>query len=149
MASTLSGEISSSRIPKSRMKEYIYRFVDGTKSVVAVEDKLFELLKGLDKAEKYGNRKETRRHVSLDELRNNGMDVPVFDDHTFGELFANLPNEALFEAVKNLAAEQKELLKKVFYERKKLKEIAKEQKVTPQLISWQLRTTLEQLGTKR
>ena len=149
MASTLSGEISSSRIPKSRMKEYIYRFVDGTKSVVAVEDKLFELLKGLDKAEKYGNRKETRRHVSLDELRNNGMDVPVFDDHTFGELFANLPNEALFEAVKNLAAEQKELLKKVFYERKKLKEIAKEQKVTPQLISWRLRTTLEQLGAKR
>ena len=131
------------------MKEYIYRFVDGTKSVVAVEDKLFELLKGLDKAEKYGNRKETRRHVSLDELRNNGMDVPVFDDHTFGELFANLPNEALFEAVKNLAAEQKELLKKVFYERKKLKEIAKEQKVTPQLISWRLRTTLEQLGAKR
>ena len=131
------------------MKEYVYRFVDGTKSVVAVEDKLFAFLKGLDKAEKYGNRKETRRHVSLDELRDNGMDVPVFDEHTFGELFANLPNEELFEAVKNLAVEQKELLKKVFYERKKLKEIAKEQKVTPQLISWQLRTTLEQLGTKR
>lgn len=131
------------------MKEYVYRFVDGTKSVVAVEDKLFAFLKGLDKAEKYGNRKETRRHVSLDELRDNGMDVPVFDEHTFGELFANLPNEELFEAVKNLAVEQKELLKKVFYERKKLKEIAKEQKVTPQLISWRLRTTLEQLGAKR
>ena len=131
------------------MKEYVYRFVDGTKSVVAVEDKLFAFLKGLDKAEKYGNRKETRRHVSLDELRDNGMDVPVFDEHTFGELFANLPNEELFEAVKNLAEKKKELLKKVFYERKKLKEIAKEQKVTPQLISWQLRTTLEQLGTKR
>ena len=85
----------------------------------------------------------------MDELRDNGMDVPVFDEHTFGELFANLPNEALFEAVKNLAAEQKELLQKVFYERKKLKEIAKEQKVTPQLISWQLRTTLEQIRTKR
>ena len=85
----------------------------------------------------------------MDELRDNGMDVPVFDEHTFGELFANSPNEELFESVKNLAAEQKELLKKVFYERKRLKEIAREQKVTPQLISWQLRTTLEQLGTKR
>ena len=50
------------------MKEYIYKFADGMKSVVAVEDKLFEVLKGLDQAEKYGNRKETRRHVSLDEL---------------------------------------------------------------------------------
>ena len=131
------------------MKEYIYKFADGTKSVVAVEDKLFEVLKGLDQAEKYGKRKETRRHVSLDELWDNGMNVPVFDEHTFGELFANLPNEELFEAVKNLAVEQKELLKKVFYERKRLKEIASEQKVTPQLISWRLRITLEQLGTKR
>jgi DNA-directed RNA polymerase specialized sigma subunit len=131
------------------MKEYIYKFADGTKSVVAVEDKLFEVLKGLDQAEKYGNRKETRRHVSLDELWDNGMNVPVFDEHTFGELFANLPNEELFEAVKNLAVEQKELLKKVFYERKRLKEIASEQKVTPQLISLRLRITLEQLGTKR
>lgn len=131
------------------MKEYIYKFADGTKSVVAVEDKLFEVLKGLDQAEKYGNRKETRLHVSLDEMRDNGMNVPVFDEHTFGELFANLPNEELFEAVKNLAVEQKELLKKVFYERKRLKEIASEQKVTPQLISWRLRITLEQLGTKR
>ncbi len=131
------------------MKEYIYKFADGMKSVVAVEDKLFEVLKGLDQAEKYGNRKETRRHVSLDELWDNGMNVPVFDEHTFGELFANLPNEELFEAVKNLAVEQKELLKKVFYERKRLKEIASEQKVTPQLISWRLRTTLSQLGTKR
>ncbi len=131
------------------MKEYVYRFVDGTKSVVAVEDKLFAFLKDMDKAEKYGNRKETRRHVSLDELRKHGIDVPVFDEHTFGELFANLPNEELFESVKNLAAEQKELLQKVFYERKRLKEIAREQKVTPQLISWRLHTTLEQLGTKR
>ena len=85
----------------------------------------------------------------MDELREYGMDVPVCDEHTFGELFANLPNEELFKSVKNLAAEQKELLQKVFYERKRLKEIAREQKVTPQLISWQLRTTLEQLGTKR
>ena len=85
----------------------------------------------------------------MDELWDNGMNVPVFDEHTFGELFANLPNEELFEAVKNLAVEQKELLKKVFYERKRLKEIASEQKVTPQLISWRLRTTLSQLGTKR
>ena len=131
------------------MKEYVYRFVDGTKSVVTVEDKLFEFLKDMDKAEKYGNRKETRRHVSLDELREYGIDIPVFDEHTFGELFANSPNEELFESVKNLAAEQKELLKKVFYERKKLKEIAKEQKVTAQLISWRLRSTLEQLGAKR
>ena len=131
------------------MKEYVYRFVDGTKSVVAVEDKLFEFLIDMDKAEKYGNRKETRRHVSLDELREYGIDPAVSDTHDFGELFFNIQNGTLFEAVKNLAAEQRELLKKVFYERKRLKEIAREQKVTPQLISWRLRTTLEQLGTKR
>ena len=89
------------------MKDYVYRFTDGTKNVVTVDDALFEILKSMDKAEYCGNRKETRRHVSLDELRKHGIDVPVFDEHTFGELFANLPNEELFESVKNLAAEQK------------------------------------------
>lgn len=29
------------------MKEYIYKFADGTKSVVAVEDKLFEVFERL------------------------------------------------------------------------------------------------------
>lgn len=131
------------------MKTYTYKFVDGTKSVVEVTDTLHELLKQMDKDEYNNWQRENRRHVSLDEMRDNGIDVPVFDEYTFGELFANLHNDELSDVIQNLGKKQKELLYAVFYDRKKLKEIARERKVTPQLISWRLRTTLFQLGIKK
>ena len=131
------------------MKEYTYKFADGTKCTVEVSDELYKKLKRLDKDEYNDWQRENRRHVSLDELRDNGIDVPVYDEYTFGELFANLHNDELSDVIQNLGKKQKELLHAAFYERKKLKEIAEEQKVTPQTISWRLRTTLSQLGTKR
>lgn len=127
------------------MKEYIYRFADGTKSVVEVSDELYAFLKEEDKREKFGNRRETRRHVSLDELAESGIEPPVFDKYDYDKSFANMLSEKLHKAIKNIDAERKDLLYAVFYERKKLKEIAEEQKVLPQVISWRLRTTLEQL----
>lgn len=131
------------------MKEYTYRFADGTKSIVQVSDALYDVLTEMDKSEKYGNRRETRRHVALDELRDNGIDIPVFDEYTYGELFANLQNDEISKTLENLTAEQKELLYAVFYERKKLKEIAEDQKVSSAAICMRLGTTLEQLGVKR
>lgn len=131
------------------MKEYIYKFADGTKSVVEVSDELYKKLKRQDKDEYNNWQRENRRQVSLDEMRDNGIDVPVFDEHTFGELFANLHNDELFDVIQNLGKKQKELLYAVFYERKKLKEIAREQKVTSAAICIRLRTTLLQLGIKK
>ncbi len=131
------------------MKEYIYRFADGTKSVVEVSDELYAFLKEEDKKEKFGNRRETRRHVSLDELRENGIELPVYDEYDYGEVLARLQNAELSEAVEKLDTEQKKLLYAVFYKRKKIKEIAEEQKVSAQIVSWRLRTTLVQLAVKR
>ena len=70
------------------MKEYIYKFADGTKSIVEISDELYKKLKRQDKDEYNNWQRENRRHVSLDEMRDNGIDVPVFDEYTFGELFA-------------------------------------------------------------
>ena len=132
-----------------KMKEYIYKFADGTKSTVEVSDELYKKLRRQDKDEYNNWQRENRRHVSLDEMRDNGIDIPVFDEYTFGELFANLHNDELSDVIQNLGKKQKELLYAVFYERKKLKEIAREQKVTSAAICIRLRTTLLQLGTKK
>ena len=58
-------------------------------------------------------------------------------------------NDELFDVIQNLGKKQKELLYAVFYERKKLKEIAREQKVTSAAICIRLRTILLQLGIKK
>ena len=131
------------------MKEYTYKFADGAQCTVEVSDGLYKKLERLDKDEYNNWQRENRRHISLDELRDNGIDIPVIDEYACGDVFQNLKNNELYDAVQNLTFEQKELLYSVFYERKKLKEIAREQKVSPQTVSWRLRTTLSQLGTKR
>ena len=47
------------------MKPYTYKFADGSKSTVEVPDEIYDILIEMDKQEKYGNRRETRRHISL------------------------------------------------------------------------------------
>ena len=112
------------------METYTYKFADGTKCTVEVADELHKLLEQLDKDEYNNWQRENRRHVSLDGLRDNGIDIPIYDAYTFGELIADLQNDELSDVIQNLGKKQKELLYAVFYERKKLKEIAREQKVT-------------------
>ena len=55
------------------MKNYTYKFADGMKSVVEVDDELYGILIEMDRQEKYGNRRETRRHVSLETLTEMGL----------------------------------------------------------------------------
>ena len=110
------------------MKQYTYRFADWTKCAVEISDELYQKLERLDKDEYNNWQRENRRHISSDELRDNGIDIPVFDAYDCGDVFQNLKNNELYDAVQNLTAEQKELLHSIFYERKKLKEIAKEQR---------------------
>lgn len=48
------------------MKEYTYKFADGTKCTVEVSDELYKKLKRLDKDEYNDWQRENRRHVSLE-----------------------------------------------------------------------------------
>ncbi len=131
------------------MKKRVYKFADGTVSVVEISDELYIAMENLDEAEKSNNRRETRRHVSLESLAEKCIEPPVTDKYDFTRDFQNIKNAELYKAIKSLNKEQKELLHKVFYERKRLKEIAEDEKVSPQIISWRLRTTLSQLRIKR
>jgi len=106
------------------MKTYTYKFADGTKSVVEVEDKLYDLLIEMDKEEKYGNRRETRRHVSLETLTEMNVEPSYTDEYNFDEIFGGMENEQLQEAISQLLPSQQDLLNRVFVERQTVSEIA-------------------------
>lgn len=47
------------------MKEIIYKFQDGTKQIVKVQDDFYENYEFMEKESKRQDRKETRRHIPL------------------------------------------------------------------------------------
>jgi RNA polymerase sigma-70 factor (ECF subfamily) len=59
--------------------KYTYKFVDGVENDVEVSEELLALLNEFDRQEKKNDRRETRRHVSMDKLAGLGIGVP---DHT-------------------------------------------------------------------
>ena len=56
------------------MKTVIYTFADGHKEELEVTDEVAEVFYELEKYEQKVNRKETRRHVSLDMLEEAGFE---------------------------------------------------------------------------
>ncbi len=124
------------------MQKVEYKFADGTESAVEVSDELHAVIEALEKEEKSSNRRETRRHVSLEELAEQCIEPPVEDVHDFGDMFGNIRNETLYAALQKLGAKKRELLYKVFFEGMTSKEIAEEEKVSYTTITWRLRRAL-------
>ena len=131
------------------MQTIKYKFADGTEKEIEVDDELYKEIEKLDKAEKSNNRAQTRRHISLDEMRELGKEPAVCDEYDRGEMFGDIKNEELSEALRSLDRKQKDLIYRVFYERRRLKEIAVEENVSPQTISWRLNTILSRLRLNR
>lgn len=58
----------------------LYKFADGHTEEIEVTDKIAAAFEQLEKYEKKVERKETRRHVSLKVLLENGFDFPIDND---------------------------------------------------------------------
>lgn len=56
-------------------KNYTYKFADGTESEVEISPELAAVLNELDRKEKSSDRRETRRHVSMDGLAEAGIGI--------------------------------------------------------------------------
>ena len=105
-----------------------YEFVTGEISEVEVDERLGGMLLDLNRQQENNDRKETRRHFSLD-----GMDYE-------GELFASAEDTEravehreemarLYSAMEALSPSQRELVKKVYFEERKITDIAAEEGV--------------------
>ena len=105
-----------------------YEFVTGEISGVEVDERLGGMLLDLDRQQENNDKKETRRHFSLD-----GMDYE-------GEIFASAEDterEAvrreemarLYSAMEALSPSQRELVEKVYFEERTFASIAREEGV--------------------
>ena len=68
------------------MQTIKYRFADGTTSEIEVTDEFYTLYAELVQQEKRNHWKETRRHISLEYLNENGIDFasPATDEGSRG-----------------------------------------------------------------
>lgn len=108
------------------MQTYTYKFADGTECVVEVEDDLYNLLTEMDEAEKSGNRRETRRHISMEWLAELGVEPSVTDEYFSEEATRNMRDAQLEKAMETLTEKQKEVVIKAAVDGMSFRKIAEE-----------------------
>lgn len=106
-----------------------YEFVTGEISEIEVDDALGEMLLDFDRQQYNNDHKETRRHVSLDGMGYEGELFASADD-TEGAAECREDMVHLFSAMKALSPTQRELVEKVYFEERKITDIAREEGVT-------------------
>ena len=128
------------------MKTIQYKFNDGTTKEISVTDELYALHLELLQEEKRNHWKETRRHISLDYLMEQGVDIA---DHDSGDplsaLIEKTDDERIKTALSYLSDKQRSLIEKVFYNDLSLREIARQTGVSHQALSQQLATIYKKL----
>ena len=121
-----------------------YEFVTGEVSEVEVDEHLGGMLLDLDRQQYNNDQKETRRHISLD-----GMDYE-------GELFASAEDTEravehreemarLYSAMEALSPSQRELVEEVYFEERKITDIAREEGVSKQSVHERVQRALKKL----
>ena len=110
-----------------------YEFVTGEISEVEVDERLGGMLLGLDRQQYNNDHKETRRHASLDSMGYEGELFASAED-TEGEAVRREDMARLYSAMEALSPSQRELVKKVYFEERKMTDIAREEGVSKQSV---------------
>ena len=106
-----------------------YEFVTGEVSEVEVDERLGGMLLDLDRQQYNNDKKETRRHFSLDGMDYEG-ELFVSAEDTEGEAVRREDMARLYSAMEILSPEQRELVEKVYFEERKITDIAHEEGVS-------------------
>lgn len=112
-----------------------YKFADGTKSIVEVDDNWGNVLLEYDRQEKNNNQTETRRHRSLDGMNYEG-DWFACEDVNVEALFKEpSQEERLHVAISKLKPSEQELIKAVYFQGKTRVSLADEFSISKQVMS--------------
>ena len=122
-----------------------YRFADGTTSEIEVSEEFYALHLELVQQEKRNHWKETRRHISLEYLNENGIDFASPAADLLSALIQQEDEKQIHRAMAMLSDKQKDLAEKVFFKGMTLTAIAKEKGVSQPAITQQLATILKKL----
>lgn len=116
------------------MKKISYE-INGTRVEVEVTDEFAALYEQMDEEEKRVNRKETRRHQSLETLVEGGFQIADPDSDIEETLIKQYDIDRLHRALAVLTDDQKWLVEQVFYCGRKQSEIAVELGVCKQALN--------------
>ena len=121
-----------------------YEFVTGEISEIEVDDALGEMLLDFDRQQYNNDHKETRRHVSLDGMEYEGEPF-ISEADTANEVERREDMARLFSAMEALSPTQRELVEKVYFEGRKITDIAREEGVSHVAIVRRLNRIFEKL----
>jgi len=118
-----------------------YEFCDGTLSEVEVSDALFAVHKRIDKRIENGDRRETRRHNSLEQLAER-RDTEIIDGRVDVETDYIKSEE---KSLSMLSDNERELLESVYIDGKTMAEIAREKGVAHSTVKTKIYRILKKL----
>ena len=121
-----------------------YEFVTGEVSEVEVDERLGGMLLDFDRQQDNNDQKETRRHFSLDGMDYEGELFASAED-TEGEAERREDMARLHSAMEALSPAQRELVKKVYFEERKITDIAREEGVSEAAIRNRLKKIYSRL----
>ena len=122
-----------------------YKFVDGTIKTIEVEDKFYEEYQKLETETKSLERKETRRHISMNVFEEKGIEFKDESSDLENSLIDEENKNQVLEAIKKLNSKQQNLILEVFYKGKTLSEIAQANGVSKSAITQQMQVILRKL----
>ena len=121
-----------------------YEFVDGDVEL-EVSDEWASVLAELDRLERNNDKKEKRRHYSLEACTYEGADYAV-EDKGISALFEGLGDtERLNEALTHLSSKQQALIRTIYFEGISVTKYAERLGVTKGAVSQQLKTIRKKL----
>ena len=121
-----------------------YEFVTGEISEAEVDERLGGMLLDLDRQQENNDQKETRRHFSLDGMDYEGELFASAED-TEGEAVRREDMARLYSAMEALSPSQRELVEKVYFEERKITDIAREEGVSKQSVHERVQRALKKL----
>lgn len=126
------------------MKKIKYE-INGTFVEIEVSDEFARQYEQIETEEKRVNRKETRRHQSLETLIESGFQIVDLESDIEEKAFQNDDIAQLYKAFAVLTEEQKWLIQQVFYYDRKQSEIAAELGIDPTAIRNRLRKIYDKI----
>lgn len=119
--------------------------INGTFFEIEVSDEFARQYEQIEADEKRVNRKETRRHQSLETLIESGFQIVDQESDIEEKAFQNDDIAQLYKAFAVLTEEQKWLIQQVFYYDRKQSEIAAELGIDPTAIRNRLRKIYDKI----
>lgn len=111
------------------MQDYTYYFADGTKNTIEIDDEWYNILIKMDEAECKARYNYGRWNVPLSAFTFDGEKFADSNGDIFIKLMQQIEGEKFDKALDTLTDSQRKLFETVYYEERKVIDVAAEQGV--------------------